>query len=417
MGITGQSYSWGGCGCSAIAPLTTGATRRPASALFGTASRQAAFPPFDPDYHCIYEDLGDGRREYYRTSETDGERTDYALIQRYTVDYSGRRIVVVHCAGITTLGTLCAAQYLASHLNRPTRPGGTPVPLPPSIEPDSSLEVLLEVKADATKPLWTPSRVELCKLFVGHAAWSARDDKWESSPTITLVCEGGDPQRPLAIKFDDKEEKMERTGQAFRLLVGLCLQARETPDGYVDLAKLLHNSWIWGPKEVDETYVKRQLALLKVRHLHHEALSTDGGVRLQAKVVDHFSRRVMGCAVFDKQPTSLAIRTIKGIASGLWTIPLQRQSFRRELQYILEWYHAHRPHTALGGRTPNEVYFHRFPAHRRPRFEPRPRWPTGSPCVRPWALVKGKPGVELELEVTYYAERRRLPIAQLRAAA
>jgi hypothetical protein len=98
-------------------------------------------------------------------------------------------------------------------------------------------------------------------------------------------------------------------------------------------------------------------------------------------------------------------------------IPLRREDFRRELQYILEWYNEHRPHTALGGRTPNEVYFHRFPAHRRPRFEPRPRWPRGSPCARPWALVKGKPGADLELEVTYYAGRHHLPIVQLRAAA
>jgi putative transposase len=196
-----------------------------------------------------------------------------------------------------------------------------------------------------------------------------------------------------------------------------------------------------------------------------------------ALVIDHFSRRVMGYAVFDKQPTSLAIRTflgrlmsnsgskpqyiicdqgeqfscgkseawcrakgiqprfgavgqhgsiaiiertirtIKGIACGLCMIPTRREKFRRELQYILEWYNEHRPHRALGGRTPNEVYEHRFPAHRRPRFEPRPRWPRGSSCARPWALVKGKVGVDLELEVTYYAGRRHLPIVQLRSAA
>lgn len=87
-------------------------------------------------------------------------------------------------------------------------------------------------------------------------------------------------------------------------------------------------------------------------------------------------------------------------------------------EHSVVWlYSEHRPHTALGGRTRNEVYFHRFPAHRRPRCEPRPRWPRGSPCARPWALVKGKPGVDLELEVTYYAGRQHLPIVQLRAAA
>ncbi len=196
-----------------------------------------------------------------------------------------------------------------------------------------------------------------------------------------------------------------------------------------------------------------------------------------ALVVDHFSRRVMGYTLFAKEPTSLAIRTflgrlmshcrtkpkyiisdqgeqfahpkfepwcrrhgitsrfgavgqhgsiaiierairtIKAVVSGLGTIPLRRDKFRQELQYTLDWYNEHRPHMALGGRTPNEAYYHRFPANRRPRFERRPRWPRGSPCARPWALVKGTPGVELELEVSYDAGRRHLPIVQLGAAA
>ena len=45
----------------------------------------------------------------------------------------------------------------------------------------------------------------------------------------------------------------------------------------------------------------------------------------------------------------------------------------------------------LGGKTSDEVYFHRFPANRRPRIEPRPAWPRGSPCALPHALVAGKP--------------------------
>ena len=172
-----------------------------------------------------------------------------------------------------------------------------------------------------------------------------------------------------------------------------------------------------------------------------------------AVAVDHFSRRVMGVVSFKTQPTSLAVRsflgrtiaitgcppkyivcdrgkqfdcssfrtwckrkgikpprygavskhgsiavvervilTLKTILAGLLLIPYRRDHFQRELDAIVEWYNEHRPHERLGGRTPNEVYRHAFPANRRPRFEPRSRWPRGSPCAKPWALVRGSPG-------------------------
>jgi len=39
------------------------------------------------------------------------------------------------------------------------------------------------------------------------------------------------------------------------------------------------------------------------------------------------------------------------------------------------WFNAERPHTFLGGATPDEIYFGRMPACRKPRLEPRHRWP------------------------------------------
>jgi len=77
----------------------------------------------------------------------------------------------------------------------------------------------------------------------------------------------------------------------------------------------------------------------------------------------------------------------------------------------------HRPHTALAGRTPNEVYFGRRPANSVPQSEPRPRWPRGSSCAKPRTLVKGKPGVRLELAVTFEAGRKHLPIISLKRVA
>ena len=111
-----------------------------------------------------------------------------------------------------------------------------------------------------------------------------------------------------------------------------------------------------------------------------------------------------------------AILTIKTLLGHLPTVPYRREAFVRELNEIVTWYNKSRPHTWLGGRTSNEVYFAKFPANRRPRFEPR-RWPRGSPCAKPWALVRGSPGAKLTLEVGYHRGRKHLPIVTLKRVA
>jgi hypothetical protein len=111
------------------------------------------------------------------------------------------------------------------------------------------------------------------------------------------------------------------------------------------------------------------------------------------------------------------ILTLKQILQLLPSIPLRQASFRSELVAIAQWYNEHRPHATLGGTTPNEVYEGRFPANRKPRIEPRPRWPRGSPCAKPWALVGGKPGQPLDTTVSFHKKRHHLPIVSLRRAA
>jgi hypothetical protein len=71
----------------------------------------------------------------------------------------------------------------------------------------------------------------------------------------------------------------------------------------------------------------------------------------------------------------------------------------------------------LVGQTPEEVYFGRFPANRRPRIEPRPDWPRGSPCAKPIALVAGKPGTRFDIKVERLGGHMQLPIIRLRRAA
>ena len=79
-------------------------------------------------------------------------------------------------------------------------------------------------------------------------------------------------------------------------------------------------------------------------------------------------------------------RTLKELLR-LTTIPENQTEFERELELIIDWYNEHRPHETLDGKTPNEVHYSRPAANEQPRFEPRRKWPRGSPCRRQrWAL-------------------------------
>ena len=112
------------------------------------------------------------------------------------------------------------------------------------------------------------------------------------------------------------------------------------------------------------------------------------------------------------------IRTLKdGCCRVLSIMPLVQRAFRRELELFCTWYNESRPHMTLNGATPDEVYVKCRQANRAPRFEPRPDWPRGSPCAAPQALVKGQPGVVLEMNVKFVAGRRHLPRVTLNRAA
>jgi transposase InsO family protein len=194
-------------------------------------------------------------------------------------------------------------------------------------------------------------------------------------------------------------------------------------------------------------------------------------------IEDHYSRRIMGITLFDREPTSKAVRaffgrvihstggapkhlvcdqgtqfthkdfkpwckrkgikprfgalgehgsiavverlilTLKQSIALLPLVPLRRRAFLRELQYLAAWYNADRPHMTLDGRTPDEVYHGLRPRNRQPRFEPRANWPRRSPCAKPVTLVKGQPGVRLKCLLTFRGKRRHLPVVALMPAA
>jgi hypothetical protein len=112
------------------------------------------------------------------------------------------------------------------------------------------------------------------------------------------------------------------------------------------------------------------------------------------------------------------MRTLKDeCVRRLAVIPLSRRKLRDEIGLFVDYYNDARPHEALQGRTPNEVYYRRRLRNRAPRFEPRPQWPRPSPCARPQTLVKGQPGAVLTMTVRFTKGRKHLPAIELRRAA
>lgn len=189
-----------------------------------------------------------------------------------------------------------------------------------------------------------------------------------------------------------------------------------------------------------------------------------------AVVIDHYSRRTMGVAVYPKHPTSYAVRAFAGRAmadahatpdhlicdkgrvfwckdKSIWVrygavgkhgsiavverfirtmkdeatrrivVPLRRARLQGELTSFVAWYKEHRPHTTLNGRTPNEVYSRLRPANRHPRIEPRKHWPRSSPSAKPGTLVAGHPGDRFTFEFGFQDGKRHLPIVSLKRAA
>lgn len=111
------------------------------------------------------------------------------------------------------------------------------------------------------------------------------------------------------------------------------------------------------------------------------------------------------------------IRSMKTECTRLIRIPLQLEAMRRELGVHAMWYNLYRPNQALGGWTPREVYADLRPANGGPRFEPRKNWPTTGSCALPQTKIRGARGTKLTLVVGYLEGRRHLPVVELRKAA
>jgi hypothetical protein len=105
-------------------------------------------------------------------------------------------------------------------------------------------------------------------------------------------------------------------------------------------------------------------------------------------------------------------RSMKQECTRRILIPFGIDAMYFEIDACIRWYSTVRPHSALDGATPNEIYSGGSPGNV-VRFETRPRYPI--------AKARGSPEVErvnhLKLRVTYLEGCRHLPCVELDHAA
>jgi hypothetical protein len=100
-------------------------------------------------------------------------------------------------------------------------------------------------------------------------------------------------------------------------------------------------------------------------------------------------------------------RTMKTECLRRIVVPFVSAELRAELEAFVRWYNVHRPHATLGGATPEEIRERRRPACKRPRLEPRGRYPVRG-------KIRGKAGDGIHLVVTSFEGRKHLPVVELR---
>lgn len=103
------------------------------------------------------------------------------------------------------------------------------------------------------------------------------------------------------------------------------------------------------------------------------------------------------------------MRSMKSECTRHILVPLRLDAMREELACYVIWYNEHRPHQALDGMTPAEIYRGDEPPTPRGCFEPRPRWPM--------PVGRQQRASRLHLTVRFLEGRRHLPVVELAQAA
>jgi hypothetical protein len=148
--------------------------------------------PLTPDsaaiFHHVVQRSPWGEPKLYGAVDQNGSRTDYALVQRFRILYSGRPVTIIVLAGATSLGTIGAVDWVAGSGLVNALKAGCHWLGKSDLAEDSEVEALLRVRADVRNPARPWGHVECApvKLFI--------DDSVNLAP-------GESPAEPVAPKI------------------------------------------------------------------------------------------------------------------------------------------------------------------------------------------------------------------------
>jgi len=103
----------------------------------------------------------------YNTVEQGANRHDYAIVQRFTIRFGGRDVVVLVIAGASGLGTIGAARWIASFdWTRKSREGFARKAGLETLDRSTRFEALLEFRARAQARTTLESTPVVKSLFL-----------------------------------------------------------------------------------------------------------------------------------------------------------------------------------------------------------------------------------------------------------
>lgn len=237
-----------------------------------------------PEFHQIVESHGPSRNdESYVAHEDRKERTDYGLVQHYSVWFDARPTTVVLCAGCSGLGTYGAVQWMIELAK-------SPIELPKDVPDDVCMEALIEVKADrASFPRnWQPKPKRLLRLYLGDQQWLQNDREWLRRAPCEIRVLYDRSGQPDEVLLDGEAAGPRRDAEIFRLLVRLAELTVNSPKQPIKVSKLAAMEDIWSSNPTKEVDARRRVGHLRKQYLGRALSIHEASVQLDAKVVlDH----------------------------------------------------------------------------------------------------------------------------------
>ena len=236
--------------------------------------RDNGLPAVDPDYNFLVEQLGDGTLAYHKTTEEQSQRVDWGVVQRYTVEISGKKRTVVIVAGASSLATLAAVKWVTSAARE------IPMYRDEDLSGEPRMEALIRATADTGLATWEAVQFELVKLYVDKQMWD--EGKWIRRPPeeVTVV---GPLERPTDILID-RESPGLVSGRRMFTLTSLLVKSKLAGEAGIPIDDLLANNELFGEDNRGLVALDNLLGLLRIRYLSTALRITDSGVALLCKV-------------------------------------------------------------------------------------------------------------------------------------